>query len=942
MDEGGVYQLQRAIIQKRPVEEILAILEGVEDIDEQMPHTKNSTLHLVGRYGPEIVAFNLLFREGNINLRNAKKETPLHMVARYNPPGVGELFLNTEGIELNPQNIDGKTPAHFAMEYRNISMINLLAVACADFSIADNDGRSAYFYSHEDDRDEIKQIVNQVDCLEHPWTEEEEGGEQSSLIPVDKKLPPTNAFRVLGLEKEMVVITIVDKKTASVERVVNYYTAHLNQLDLVDLPNGTYLFFFDGTSKVLPVELKEGVFESREVQLENEIPSERLYLFEIGDGAIPHQYSPSASGHLTAIELQLRDKFNIVLDHGNLPWTWPVQWILFQGVNNFWPEGMPSKVQLELTDEGLNNDIEFKKEGGQWIGSLSLGAFHRGEAKLGDRKFFFPRLFQALIRLFTNDGKKKSASNKVLQKNFNLTIEKDGEFSIFTPEELLQIIIVFNDLPTPMRTNPRPILLLRRGEGLLHPIYPKASVVFDSDELEFMDNFFQLEHQQVNHTQLLHEKAHAFWQNTLSNSLQDRWKKIGKWVKRGHGKDWASYGGIYLSSPVYSLRSPQGDFAEAISLFVTNREYLQNLTPDKFAFVKDIIEGRVPTGNNFAIERIEVTTIKDTALGKDVKITIQLANLEVESGSSRIYSLNGGGHRKVSFASDSDNKNILWAVTTIPWNEEREYWTMDNLAVVDVRHHQIKIKGSHLLFKLSLEDGERDYFPPRYQSGSMNVVSFVEGEEHRRVYRLEVSWKVERSIPLKEKNPVSAQIVSLDSPGLSPIEGHGSFDEETSLASVNFILSDYYPQGRYGVSLIQMEDQSLRMGRKYFAPDMPWATIDSQNSDYSKPLLRVNQVFVEAKALEDGQVSATIAFYGRDSDSGLERAFYKLVDPSGNIYLGEFTPPYFSTEEQKYEIVKVLPHATPGVWYLSEITLRDRVGNSNSYYFSDRINFVIE
>lgn len=80
------------------------------------------------------VSFQFLDQEGN-NL--------LHILASKRNYSDGIKYLVDEGVDLNAQNSEGKTPLMIAMESTTPENIRLLAEMGADFSISDKDGNTA-------------------------------------------------------------------------------------------------------------------------------------------------------------------------------------------------------------------------------------------------------------------------------------------------------------------------------------------------------------------------------------------------------------------------------------------------------------------------------------------------------------------------------------------------------------------------------------------------------------------------------------------------------------------------------------------------------------------------------------------------------------------------------------------------------------------------------
>ena len=102
--------------------------------------------------------------------------------------------------------------------------------------------------------------------------------------------------------------------------------------------------------------------------------------------------------------------------------------------------------------------------------------------------YYSKRLYHAVIRFITEDGTNLSRIERILENRFgvkvseidydkltkNTTSETGDRFQDFYPEELLQILNMFEEMPEGFHKIPNLKYLLRRNTGQDHPLYPTA------------------------------------------------------------------------------------------------------------------------------------------------------------------------------------------------------------------------------------------------------------------------------------------------------------------------------------------------------------------------------------------------------------------------------------------------------------------------------------
>ena len=624
--------------------------------------------------------------------------------------------------------------------------------------------------------------------------------------------------------------------------------------------------------------------------------------------------------------------------------------------------------------------------------------------KLNDQRgvFFSQRLFHALVVFFTNNGKKSSAVSKILHEKFGVTTsvsnyraltatdEPASHFQDFKPNELVKIINAFAEMPQGFYKIPGLRYLLRRLDGHPHPLYPNAAAVAwprgaQSDSyIEFMDTAFISQSESGTHRLILHEKSHFLWSNVFSQELREGWIAVGNWFENPQATSgWSTSDTTAFVSPYAHNINPNEDMAESIANYVLNPNKVLSRAEKKFKF----IEKRIMNGYRYVstiredltfevlnlfpdydypgkIRRVEVKTDGDPTEDKRVTVTIELTDKpgiedDARSAYTRITSPNQT-FKDLRLHPVNGNGHLLRGSLTIPNTAKSGYWTIQNISVTDQtgleRHEGIIDFG----FKLYINNAVEDITPPRYVADTMTIISNERQREERQVFEIDVSWEIDEDLAMAASSPVYANMISLDHSHLYRITSYGNFNDETNIGKVRLVLTEHHPPGRYGISFVNMRDRALNRGDQRFSDDpqheeIRYVTINSRDPDYDKPVLDPEKITVEADPenpeAPDGRTNVRIVFYAKDNKSGLGLVSYTLVDPLGNpdshwfYHSNTYTRFYQGdpTVYKRYEIRKTLPKGSaPGTWGVSEIVLRDKAGNTNTYDFLETLHFRLE
>ena len=819
------------------------------------------------------------------------------------------------------------------------------------------------------------------------------------------------------------IITFRDPETGDTQQRTSIQQGVPTEVS--DLPDGKYEIIVDVKEEgIIPpkpkiITVENGQFENIDLELEKVQKDYFYYRWESNNEGYEYEYSAnddisdtiefldeSVEIFNSTASLELKEKYNIILSDEKIEWTYDLSSKLLKSVNSIPHDKLNNSVKFILTEEHINNGIEFTKDDNQYTATLSLEVFKNSSEKLvklnGKRgRYFSLELFKALIYFFTDNGNDTSAVAKILDEKFSVTTnipdynELTGEhydrFQDFHSIELVRIILAFAEMPTGYYKIPGLRYLVRRKDGHPHPLYPTAPAVAwprgsnRDSYIEFMDTAFTSGSEDYIHRLILHEKSHFLWRNVFSDDLKNDWIELGQWFENSEASSgWSTYDNIHFVSAYAHEKNPNEDMAESLSFYVLNPNKLLSVASNKF----DFIEKRIMNGYRYVssirddltfevlnlfpdydypgkIKKVEVEVKGDELQDKSVSITIELTDKEdIEDGAShaytRVFSPNDN-FKDVYLYPVNGNNHKLQGVFSVPKEAKRGYWNINNISISDSvgneRHEGIVDFG----FKMYINNAHDDTIPPKYVPDSLVLTYEEEEKDDRQIFNLNVSWNVNENGKMAPHSPVYANLISLDHNDRYRITGYGRYDKNEKKAYVDLILTEFFPPGRYGISYINMKDRALNIGKQYFSDDpkhepIKHITIDPRDPDFKKPVLDVNRITVQASPVNpsspDGSTNVEINFYAKDDKAGLDVVSYKLMDPLGKVhfnyfYHADFYTLFYSNGDpavyKLYKIKTTLPKGSPpGRWGILEIVLHDKAKNINTYNFLETMHFRLE
>ena len=687
-----------------------------------------------------------------------------------------------------------------------------------------------------------------------------------------------------------------------------------------------------------------------------------------------------------------------------------------QGTNNPYAEspGVASSI-WRLSDRHIQDDISVEYRDGQRIVAIAEATFVHAEPLLakieGIRgRYFSKRLHHAVVRFVTDNGADRYALERILQERYAVSInipdyneltrhttgEHAGRFSTFKNEELIALVSMLEEFPSGMLKTPGFKYLVRRLDGLPHPLYPTAPAVAwpSAGYIEFMESAFKGQGVDYIHRLILHEKAHFLWEYLFDEQLKQDWIELGGWFENPDDVDgWSTTKQVEFVSAYAHGVNPNEDMAESISYYIVNPDKLRSRSPAKYEF----IQNRVMHGTRYISKIRKDLTFEVYNLypdyvypGRIIRMDIQvegepeedkLITVEIEihgestldgaqSAYIRVFSEKGTFFDLAWMSAVDANGmsvpsgHILRGEASLSKYAANGYWQPDQIRIWDAQGNERLTSQNNWGWKLYIDNPLADCEPPVYVKNSMRLSLSDAATSQGRAYQIITArWKL---IDKNDIKGVYAQMNDENRETYSRRENWGEYNPQTGEALVKLIIPDYFQSGTYTVSTITMEDVALNASSVYFTDwfgehnnsglDEPPATIEIQttNPDSTPPFLDINQITIQAEPTQphapNGETRVDIIFRIKDNISGYASTDMLLRDPQGvthffRHYDVDFWDIYFSRDPKVYETYHktiILPvGSAPGTWGLAEMNVHDKAQNTLRADFTEIVHFEV-
>lgn len=665
-----------------------------------------------------------------------------------------------------------------------------------------------------------------------------------------------------------------------------------------------------------------------------------------------------------------------------------------------------------LSADHIDGDIEFEQsEDGSREVTISADAFANAAPRVAsvDGKqgtWFSRRLHHAAVRVVTDEGRHLPSVNQIFGKRYGLTTEissyealtlptggeSKSHFQDFQPNELILMLNMMEEMPQGIHKVPGFKYLVRRLDGLDHPLYPTAPAVAwpSSEYVEFMEIAFKDQSEEYMHRLILHEKAHFLWGHLFDDQLKADWIELGGWYEDpSTTSGWSTTKSAEFVSSYAHLKNPNEDMAESISFFVVNPDRLRARAPAKYEFVRDrIMQGSIYIAqiredltfevyNLFPdyvhpgkVRSVDIKVEGGPEEDKKLTVDIGLHALDAEKegakyGVARVVSPIGTSRDLLFYPIDVDGRRNIGGTSTSLRAEvefskyaKAGYWLPKSLELRDEADNSRFQRVSDFGWRMYVDNPNEDYTAPQYVPRSVNIQKSTYPEDET-VQVVHLDWSINEEGSGLRAGQCRAAIDDVR-PNTYTIVNYGEPYEQDDGCKVEYLMPNYMPTTTYSVRHIVMQDLALNVGRTEFTDDPesePAATFEliTSNPDYHAPELDENRITISAEptnpAAPNGETNVDIRYYFKDNISGLAVSNLLLRDPQGShhkhyIYpddRNDLYPAYDPTIWQQRDIRIILPEGSlPGIWGLAEMDLRDRAGNSEIYNFVEIVHFQVD
>ena len=628
-------------------------------------------------------------------------------------------------------------------------------------------------------------------------------------------------------------------------------------------------------------------------------------------------------------------------------------------------------------------------------------------------RYFSKRLWRAVLRFATyipGIGIQHRAIDHMLQRNYGVTVhvpdyevltgEPAYKFDKFTYEEIIGIIVMFEEYPSGMHVTPGLKYLVRRVADSFIDYAARANT--GAGYIEFTDNAFK---DGINHqTQriILHEKAHFLWAYLFDEQLKADWIELGGWYYGD--RRWMTTNQTEFVSDYAHGENPNEDMAESIAYYIVTPDKLRSRSPAKYEF----IQNRIMHGTRYISQiredltfvvynlypdyvypgqviRVDVTVEGEPEGNKQVTIEIETHTeneLDYSTGGVVYFRLLNGGHFTVRLRPiDAQGRyfrqmqsNILRGDTSVRASEPKGYYTITQVSTFDANGLKRYNSGGFGL-QIYINNIYEDLYPPEYVPNSATLtVSDAYTEKNEHFYAVTATWQVKEDRGLYGHTDIRPEKQNLvqDAYYQPYIRSYGSSSTGLVRASnvsregdiwtlkATFFIPHYLPGGVYGLKRLYFQDaiNHVSVYLPKIDDQIQKVTIETKNPDTSPPTLDVNRITVDAEPANPGNPNGAtfvkVECYVKDDISGFEEGYIAIRDPLGGERHYDFEGPYtyIHTQEiyfqddpnvyRKYTPTIYLPEGSfPGIWGVIGIGVTDKARNTIYHDFTEITRFEV-
>tara|TARA_B110000014_G_scaffold60236_1_gene40724 strand:+ start:43 stop:4383 length:4341 start_codon:yes stop_codon:yes gene_type:complete len=647
---------------------------------------------------------------------------------------------------------------------------------------------------------------------------------------------------------------------------------------------------------------------------------------------IPNDYS----------SIKLREEYGFVLSNDIKEWSNEDSYRLYSKIERFkdiignaygessvlnYTTGENVRAIWYLTDQEILNDLSITIKDGIKHVTLASSSLTYAEPQVvtldGIRgKFYSKRLYKAMLYYFSDFGNNAQILEKIANNRFgfrfmksdqeteDLMNESASNFQEFYPNEKIEILGMFEEMPDGFHSLDCHNYLVRRIDGQPHPVLSLApAIAWTSGVMEFMEKGFKDVSISYIRRLILHEKAHYLWQCYFDQKTKDDWATIGGWYEDPlSSTGWSTSKTTEFVSAYAHLKNPNEDMAESVSFYIENPDALRSRSMQKYEFIRD----RVMHGTRYIAQiredltftvynlfpdyfypgkiigtKVEVIGASDE--NKTVKFTIKLKSDSValdgaSKAQTRFTSSIGTFYDVWLYPKNGIMDSVLTGEFTISKFAKSGYWKPSQIQVWDNvgngRYENLNTVGVKAFVNNPLED----IIPPEYRSYKLDTVTALMSKNGNRYDSLSGNGILMKTLRLQvdfyDKNPMGRALARLQFPNTAtyskdtqkwPGDHNYWTIEDTVFNGFNSVkkytllwgIPDYFPSDYYSITYIDGEDIARNIGKVYINTDTAAFNdnpskglykdlrdsiyIENQYPDYLAPLLDINKITIDAE-----------------------------------------------------------------------------------------------
>jgi hypothetical protein len=458
-------------------------------------------------------------------------------------------------------------------------------------------------------------------------------------------------------------------------------------------------------------------------------------------------------------------------------------------------------------------------------------------------------------------------------------------------------------------------------------------------------------------------------------------------------EDMAESIAIYLTNPDRLINVSQKKYEFIRDRIMHGTRYVSIIREDLTFTVYNLYPDYTFPGKIVELDlKVEGTSEEDKIVTMKIRLNSTDPSIDgAKQGYVRFASSIGTNFDIGLQAQNGSIDSILVGSATLSKFAKSGYWGLASLRTWDQVGNQRYENTSTVGAKLFIENPLEDITPPKFLEFKMSVIDSTfnasreidPNGELGQAIKLEDKWEE----PLLVSGNGATYRIDFPNPDQAETyykEWRTVMKEPEALIKQGigyFFIEDYYPSGYYSVTNAYTGDQAGNPSWVNFSNNPTnngWANginsfaalkdsvyVSTKYPDIRKPEIDLNNIKVVAEPTNpqapNGETRVDINFNARDLsdfpgyEAGIEAVNLTLRDPQGKKFgyqTGNATmnhpdidynsDPTFDSEWRNYRFDLTLPvGSAPGLWGISDIVIRDKVGNTKSYNFEEYIRFDI-